>query len=59
MRRIAVGLAIVVTVVVVMAATAPHDWVGKLWCGIQGGEWTNRYRSAQEEIVTAGRRCVK
>ena len=53
------ALAIVLLVAVAAVATGPHHWVGELWCEVQGGEWTNRFRSRQEEIVTGGRTCVK
>jgi hypothetical protein len=59
MRRVAVAMVVVGIVFAVTAASSPHDWAGKLLCGLQGGEWTNRFRSAHEEIVTAGRTCVK
>lgn len=61
MRRGTVGIALGVAMIVVVVAilTAPHHWVGRLWCDLQGGEWTNRFASQREEIVTAGRTCVK
>jgi hypothetical protein len=58
-RRLAIALGIVVLAVVALIATAPHPWVGKLWCDIQGGEWTNRFDAGSDEIVTGGRTCVK
>jgi hypothetical protein len=43
----------VAAVMVVLVLTAPHPWAGELLCRVQGGEWINRFRSANEEIVTA------
>ena len=60
MRRMVVfGLIAVAVFVTVAILTAPHHWVGRLWCDVQGGEWTNRFTSETEEIITTGRTCVK
>lgn len=51
-RLLILGVA-VAAVMVVLVLTAPHPWAGELLCRVQGGEWINRFRSANEEIVTA------
>jgi hypothetical protein len=58
-RRKALLAALVILVAaVVFVATSPHPWAGRLLCEIRGGEWTNRHRSPQEEIVTSGYSCL-
>jgi hypothetical protein len=58
-KRIAIGVVATALLVGAAVLTAPHEWAGRIWCDLQGGEWTNRFGSRQEEIVTAGRTCVK
>jgi hypothetical protein len=57
-RYLSLGAA-VAAVILALVLTAPHPWAGELLCRVQGGEWTNRFRSGNEEIVTAGHECVK
>lgn len=51
------ALVLLVVGAVVLVATGPHNWVGRLACDVRGGEWTNRYSTRWESLVTAGYRC--
>lgn len=55
--KVVVALVAVVIAVFVFATTAPHGWIGRIACEIRGGEWTNRYSTPTESLVTSGYRC--
>ncbi|HEV2754475.1 MAG TPA: hypothetical protein VG318_01695 [Actinomycetota bacterium] len=51
------GVVVLVVGVIVLVATGPHFWAGRLLCEVRGGEWTNRSSTRWESLVSSGYRC--